>query len=156
MSKKNLVLYKEKIGCSIEDLVRAIEEILNPLKLKNTIILHRIKYANTLRRKMILKRVSSVFDIEDIFGLRILVNKEYEAYKILKILQEKTIGYLDHDFIKNPKTRNDTPELKGKSLKLLQWISYKNKIPFEIQITTFEFNRKNELLHNRYHKEKYD
>ena len=34
---------------------------------------------------------------------------------------------------------------------------YKNikDIPFEIQITTFEWNESNELLHDEYHREKY-
>jgi len=104
---------------------------------------------------MILVKTESIIDIDDVYAFRILVSSANEAYLVLKALTKSFRGFLDHDYIANPKTRPDKPHLDGKSLKLLQFIAYKNNVPFEIQITTFEWNESNELLHDEYHREKY-
>jgi len=154
MYYNHLSQYQRKIKCSVEELVKVIEKLIRPFVKKHQIF-PQIKSLETLEKKMCLRKSKSIFEIKDVYRFRILVTSIDEIYTISKLILQKFEGYLDHDYIKNPKTRKDVPSLKGKSLKLLQIIVYKNKVPFEVQITTFKFNESNELLHKRYHKEKY-
>ncbi len=155
MSYKDLSLYQKKIGCSVGELAKTIKKTIAPLMLKDFCILNRIKNPDTLKKKKHLKKVKSVFEIEDVYAFRLLVSNINEVYMVSKLIMGMFDSYLDHNYIQNPKIRPDVSCLKGKSLRLLQMIAYKNEVPFEIQITTFKFNESNELLHERYHNEKY-
>jgi (p)ppGpp synthase/HD superfamily hydrolase len=146
--------YKKRIGCNIENLAEDV------LKLAHTVtfsanISFRTKDSVTLKKKMRMKNVDDIFLIDDVFGIRIFVDSVADAYKVFEKIKETFGGLLDHDYIAYPKTRADESALKGKMLRLLQLIAYKNGVPFEIQITTREFHQENELLHARYHQRKY-
>lgn len=154
MDCNNIALYKNMIGCSITELKTELFQIIEKVQFDVSIIC-RVKDEKTLRKKMVLKKSNSVFEIKDVYGFRILVSNTEEAYIVLDLIRNYFQIHLEHDYLENPKIRLDKPHLAGKSLKLLQITSYKNKVPFEIQITTFHFNKSNELLHDGYHKEKY-
>jgi len=149
-----LLAYREAIGCSIEYLADNILRRVQSVS-ENPVVLCRVKDTAAVIKKMELKGARSLFELEDIYGIRVLVSQIQEVYAALEVMSEAFPGYLDHDYIKTPKTRPDKPALKGKSLRLLQFIAYKDGIPFEIQITTHEYHRNNEALHRQYHAEKY-
>ncbi len=119
---------------------------------KNLFIISRIKDSEILRKKMCLKNTKNIFSIDDVYGIRILVESIDEAYAVLEKISQTFSGFLDHDYIKKPK---ECPSINGKVLRLLQFIAYKNGVSFEIQITTVSFNDVNELLHGEYHRRKY-
>ena len=119
---------------------------------KNPKIVFRMKDQETLRKKMLLKSVESVFSIDDVYGVRIIVESVIDVYLVLWKISEIFDGYLDHDYIEKPKT---SPSVNGKMLRLIQFVAYKNRVPFEVQITTVAFNEVNELLHEGYHCRKY-
>jgi len=150
---KSILLYQEQIGCTIDVLAMEIQLIANSVA-KNPLVTSRVKDPKTLEKKMQKKNLQSVFLIDDVYGIRIIVESVDETYEVLKKMLEVFPGYLDHDYIKEPKVRINKPH-KGKVLRLLQFIAYKNDIPFEIQITTFVFHAMNELLHEGYHRKKY-
>lgn len=100
-------------------------------------------------------RTHNVFRLNDVYGIRVLVESVAEAYIVLRAVEDTFHGYLEHDYIKKPKTRPDDPNLAGKMLRLLQYVAYRNATPFEIQITTHEFHTMNEPLHAAYHARKY-
>ena len=154
MSENLICLYQTSIGCSIEDLAREILKLATTVS-PNSEISYRIKDQRILVRKMSLKNVRSVFDIDDVYGLRLLVSSVEESYDVLNVIGRFFRYVLDHDYIKEPKIRLDKPHLAGKSLRLIQIIAYRNGVRFEIQITTFDFDEENESLHGQYHDEKY-
>lgn len=151
MQQTDLMRYEERIGCSITDLSREIGSLVGFLG-DNAKIIWRVKDAMTLEKKRRLKNISDALEITDIYGIRILVNNKKQVYEVLTIIQRSFSGYLDHDYIKTPKTRKELP---GRSLRLLQFKARSNGVTFEIQITTKRYNEKNEELHARYHREKY-
>ena len=154
MKKNILSIYQEAIDHSIDKLAEKILKIAR-LSSVNPIIIYRVKDLNTLKIKMALKQKQSILEIEDVYGFRILVSNIGEVYAVLLAIGKFFDGYIDHDYIKTPKTRPDKPHLKNKSLRLLQFIAYVNDIPIEVQITTHKFNKENESLHKGYHLEKY-
>lgn len=151
MQRTDLMRYVEKIGCSITDLSREIENLLQGQSL-GIKIMWRIKDAEVLEKKKSLKNISDALKITDIYGIRILVNNERQIYEVITIIKTSFPGYIAHDYIKSPKTRKDLP---NKSLRLIQFKARRNGVTFEIQITTKRYNKKNEELHERYHREKY-
>ena len=151
MSEDKLKAYRTQIGCSIESLFQEIKETVN-ITTKGVEIWYRVKDPRTLTKKMKLKEVSSVFDINDIYGIRILVNSIDETYAALEEIKTRFPGYLDHDYISQPKVRDKS---LGPGLRLLQYVAYRNEIPFEIQITTRAFNKVNESYHQAYHHRRY-
>ncbi len=153
MSQENIYLYQEAIKCSIETLTKTIEEALRSLTSIDFCILRRVKNPETLRKKMCLKKADSVFKIEDVYGFRILTSTTDEVYVVSELITKLFDNYVDHDYIKTPKILPEQTHLE--SLRLLQIVAYKNEIPFEIQITTFEYHEINESLHERYHQKKY-
>jgi len=149
----NISTYRERIGCTIDALA---EEVLRLVcvKVPNTRVIFREKDPETLAKKILLKKASDVFSINDVYGLRIIVESMEEAYLALESIKRTLPGFLDHDYIKEPKVRVNEP-FKGKALRLLQFIAYRNGASFEIQITTSEFNATNNLLHEEYHRRRY-
>ncbi len=154
MSHEQISSYQRLIGCSIHELA---EEALCVAKTASSdaTISCRVKNAETLAKKIALKKASSVLEINDVYALRVLVPSVKESYAVLNVIMRSFPSFLDHDYIANPKTRHDKPHLRGKSLRLIKVVAYRNNVPFEVQITTFEFNDGNELLHGEYHREKY-
>ena len=154
MEDTNLALYQRAISCDIceiaEELIVLAQSVATTPK-----VIHRVKDPNTLAQKIILQSAKSVLDITDVYGLRILVSDVAEIYEVLCKLNRTFSGYIDHDYIETPKTRLDKPHLIGKSFRTLQFVAYKNEVPFQVQITTFGFNRMNEVLHAEYHLDKY-
>lgn len=154
MAYEDILTYQHQIGCSIETLAKEVYLVASTA-VRNLSIYWRIKTPETLRKKMGIKNVQNPFLIDDVYGIRILVDSVNEAYLILNKIAQTFPGFLDHDYIAKPKTRVDKLHLKGKKLQLLQFIAYKNGVSFEIQITTKSFHKNNELFHVGYHKEKY-
>lgn len=154
MAQNLISQYQKAIDCSIDELASEIFSLANKIS-SDAKIIYRIKNLETLKKKMVLKRVTSVFDIDDVYGLRILVPTISKSYRVQRLIANTFHCFLDHDYIVKPKTRPDKPHLVGKGLRLLQIIAYKNGVPFEVQITTFEFNDENEKLHDEYYREKY-
>lgn len=151
--QQNISLYQKRIGSSIDMLANEVRQIVGVIA-KNPLVTFRVKDPETLRKKMLLKNTQDIFLIDDVYGIRILVESLNEAYEVLLKISQTFSGYLDHDFIKDPGVRIHEPH-KGKLLRLLQFVAYRNGVPFEIQITTVYFNEENELLHEGYHRRKY-
>lgn len=150
--KKDLILdYKNAIGLDIDLLAKDISSII---KIKHEIIF-RVKSIQSLINKMELKGVSNPLLIKDIYGIKIIVDSTKEIYSILSAIQLNFTGCVEHDYIRKPKMCRYDEQHKGKFLRLIKYTAYKNKIPFEIQITTREFEVINELLHDGHHKIKY-
>ena len=154
MISPDILLYEQNIGCPITALVENMYVIVRDVT-NNPEIIWRIKDSTNLDKKMRFKNVTNVLFINDVYGIRILVDTPEEIYAVLKRIQGSFVGCIDHDYVKNPKTRNDKPCFVGKSLRLIQFIAYKNDVPFEIQITTKEWNELHEALHEEYHRDKY-
>ena len=154
MTHKNISIYQQHIGSTINALAGEVRRTASTIA-KNPLVTFRIKNPKTLKKKMLLKNTQSIFSINDIYGIRIIVESVDEAYGVLEKISQTFSGFLDHDYIKKPKTRPSEPGLKGKMLRLLQFIAHKNGVPFEIQITTAVFHKMNELLHKGYHCKKY-
>ena len=154
MTLFDLVLYENKICCKIELLGSEIKTLAENVSHK-PIVIYRVKHPETLLKKKRLKVADDVFLIHDIYGIRVIVRTTEEAYAVLGEVKKLYPGFIDHDYIQKPKVRADKPELEGKSLRMLQYIGYRNDVPFEIQITTTEFNEINESFHEQYHNEKY-
>ncbi len=122
---------------------------------KNPLVVSRMKDSETLRKKMEIKSTGDIFSIKDVYGVRIIVESVKDAYIVLGKISTIFSGFLKNDFIGNPKTRPNEPNFEGKMLRLIQFIAYRNGVPFEIQITTRVFHEMNEPLHERYHRSKY-
>ncbi len=146
-------LYEECIGSTIEDLANEIQSLACGVT-ENVQVSFRVKDPETLQKKIQLKNPQSIFSIDDVYGIRILVDSVEDVYRVLEKIWQNFTGYVDHDYIKEPKI--STSELyKGKKLQLVQFIAYKNEMPFEIQITTTTFHKDNEPMHAGYHYRKY-
>lgn len=154
MNQELITLYQKTIGCTIDELASEVLLLATTVS-RDPKIYYRIKDSDVLEKKMTLKGVVSVFNIDDVYGLRILVSSVEESYAVTDVIIGAFVSFLDHDFIARPKTRPDKPHLVGKSLRLLQIVAYKNGVSFEVQVTTFEFNDENQSLHDEYHREKY-
>lgn len=154
MTQTLISLYEASIGLSIEKLSKELLSIAREVTV-NAEIRYRVKDVQVLAKKMVLKEVESVLKIHDVYGFRILVPSVGESCAVLELVTKTLPSFLDHDYIAKPKTRVDKPHLLGKSLRLIQVVAFRNGIPFEVQITTFEFNESNEALHAEYHREKY-
>ena len=153
MTHNNISIYQQRIGCTIHALVGEIQQAISTV-VKNPMIAFRVKDSETLQKKMKLKNTENVFLINDVYGIRIIVESVEEAYKVLKNVKMEFPGYLDRDYIREPKVCLSEPN-KGKLLRLLKFIAYKNGVPFEVQITTTAFHEVNEPLHEGYHRQKY-
>lgn len=154
MSSAHIDSYVKAVGCSIDQLGEAVLTIARTSSI-NPQVNWRIKDPSTLEKKMRLKNTLNIFLINDVYGIRVLVDTVKEAYAVLIAIQNSFLGFVGHDYIATPKTRTDKPHLIGKSLRLIQFVAYKNHAPFEIQITTKEFHKLNERLHEEYHLDKY-
>ncbi len=154
MKSTQIMLYEQTINCPISQLGKVVKTLAQ-LNTKNPAVFWRVKNPNTLRKKMTLKNTLNIFLINDIYGIRVLVDTVEEVYAVLSTLQNTFPGFVGHDYIACPKTKTDKPHLIGKSLRLIQFVAYKNEVPFEIQITTKGFHELNEMLHPEYHLDKY-
>ncbi len=152
-SRESILLYQECIGITIDTLTCRIYNLASTIT-KNLVITFRIKDSETLRKKMLRKNTLNIFSIHDIYGIRILVNSIDNAYHMLKLINLVFPMYLANDFIKKPRLLFDYG-FKGKSFKCLRIVAYENNVPFEIQITTYEFHLINELHHVVYHRKLY-
>ncbi|MCX6751563.1 MAG: hypothetical protein NT161_02225 [Candidatus Nomurabacteria bacterium] len=151
MRSSGLILtYIKRIGCSVESLAETIQKLV-VVCVNNSEIIYRVKDEETLRKKMYHKNTTDLFMIDDIYAIRILVDSVEEAYLVLKKISSAYVGYLDHDYIKTPKECISLLN-KGKFFRQIQFIGYKNNVPFEIQITTHEFDSINKSLHEGYKK----
>ncbi len=151
MQSDSLSLYKETIGCSIEVLAAKIHQ-LSTLAANKPSVVFRIKNMETLRKKMTLKGSSEISSIDDIYGIRVLVDSTEEIYGTLQRLMLAFPGYIDHDYVTTPKINPNRP---GKALRLVQYIAKEKGLTFEVQITTHAWNEINEKLHEEYHQKKY-
>lgn len=154
MAHKDILKYERSIGCTIDELAAEVKYLTDKVT-DMALIVFRTKDLQTLKKKMRFKNTENIFLIDDVYGIRIIVGSVNEAYQVLEKMSQVFPGFLDHDYIKNPKTRPDKLATKGKMLRLLQFIAYKNGVPFEVQITTTAFNEMNESLHAGYHCDKY-
>ena len=153
MTAPDIILYQQAIGCPIEDIEQLIKDTLAKTEVNDFRIVSRVKNPKNLEKKKGLKQVTSVLEIEDVYALRVLVKTERHIYTVSEIIAKSFRHYIDHNFIQNPKILPHQTHLP--SLRLLQIIAYRNDIPFEIQITTFEYHEVNESLHQRYHQRTY-
>lgn len=152
MFQKLTSRYAKRIGCSSKSLASEISSLVEGVS-ENLLVTYRVKSEETLRKKMKLKGVCSISSIDDVYGFRVLVATEEEAYKVLHLVREHFQGFIDHDYIAVPKKKLSRP---GKELRLIQYIAKRNGVTFEIQITTHLYNEANELLHEEYHRRKYE
>jgi len=148
MYDSNTSLYQREIGISLENLVSEVEKTFKD-SVKIYSINYRTKSPIVLEKKLALKKTQDIFCIKDIYGIRVLVETEENAYYVLAGITKSFSGFLKNDYILNPKTKDLD------KLRLLQFIAYRRNIPFEIQITTYAFHEVNEVFHQRYHVEKY-
>lgn len=151
MAQDLLILYAAKVGCSIEELAKELEEHVRSACPSATCIF-RVKKPDTLRKKMELKHVDDIASIDDIYGFRFLVDSVGEAYAALAAVSAAYNGHLDHDYVAHPKVRSDRP---GKAMRMIQYVAARNGVTFEVQITTREWNEANEQLHAEYHMRRY-
>jgi len=154
MVDKNILIYQQKIDSTIESIAEEIKYITSTV-VKKPFVIWRIKNSETLRKKMKLKKVKNIFLIDDVYAMRILVDSIDEIYAVLEHITKKFNGFIDHDYIEKPKRKLYEKIQKENRLRLVQFIAYKNGVPFEIQITTILFNRINESFHQKYHDLKY-
>jgi len=154
MINKNILIYQQKIDSTIESIANEIKYITSSV-VKKPFIIYRIKNSETLRKKMELKKVKDIFLIDDVYALRILVDSVEEIYTVLEHIIKKFNGFIDHDYLEKPKIKLYEKIQKENRLRLVQFIAYKNGVPFEIQITTILFNKINESFHQKYHDRKY-
>ncbi len=155
MNSNILKMYQKVIGCDIDTLEGEVRDVLGDI----ADIVHvdtRIKSLEKIQQKIILKGLPDIFSLKDVYGIRIIVTSAKEAYKVIDQISHHFAGFLKNDYIAYPKTRHDIPRLRGKMVRFLQYIAYKNNIPFEIQITTTTFHKMNEALHDGYKKRKYN
>lgn len=153
MLDENISIYQLSIGCKIEKLAEKIQCLVSDT-VKRFKITYRVKDSETLRRKILLKKAKNVFSIHDVYAVRVIVESVEDAYLIFEKIKEQFPICLTYDFIKNPVVLFD-PGFEGQSFKCLRFIAYKNKVPFEIQITTTAFHEVNESHHEVYHKKRY-
>ncbi len=151
---KNISIYQNHIGCTLDELEKDVQDTIGTTVEKRQIT-SRVKNSEKLRKKMQIKNVSDVFAIKDVYGIRIIVESIDDTYFVLTKISKRFSGFLKHDYIANPKTCPHEPKLKGKMVRFLQFIAYKNSVPFEIQITTTMFHEMNESLHEEYYHRKY-
>ncbi len=144
-----LATYQERIGISI-DVLREEVHCAAVAVAHSVVTSARVKDLDTLRKKMLIKRVESIFAIDDVYAFRVIVQSVEDAYHVLGNIMSSFPGHIDHDYIRAPKTNS-----QGGILQLLQFIAYRNSVPFEIQITTTVFHQINESQHQRYHERKY-
>jgi (p)ppGpp synthase/HD superfamily hydrolase len=149
--EKQFESYKTCIGISIEDLSDTIRTYISPL-CTNLLVSHRIKDLRTLQMKLSLKRETSIFSLVDVYGIRILTDTVEEVYSALQDIDCRIKGYVEHDYIAQPKVNYARINAV---LRLLKYVGYWNQTSFEIQITTKEFHALNEALHAEYHRKKY-
>lgn len=79
MVNTDITRYQERIGCSIDHLAADIKNVLHQV-VKNSIVYYRIKNLETLHQKMILKNTTDISRIDDIFGLRVVVDSIEDIY----------------------------------------------------------------------------
>jgi (p)ppGpp synthase/HD superfamily hydrolase len=152
--RNTIAVYQERIGCTIESIADKIQSAIS-LVVREAKIVFRVKDPEDLKRKMLYKKITDVFLIRDVYGLRILVRSVDEAYLILKKIRELPYGArLVDDFIASPKQLTG-PSFEGKEFKCLRIIAQENNVPFEVQITTYAFHEINESHHNTYKQERY-
>ena len=154
MEKTAISAYQKRIGVTIDSLANEISAAATKIN-EQILVTYRIKDIQTLEKKMALKHTSDIFSIKDVYGIRVIVETVVEAYTVLTKIREMYPGFLKHDYLANPKTIPGDPLLKGKMLRLLQFIASKNDVNFEIQITTKTFHEMNETLHEKYRVRKY-
>lgn len=109
-------------------------------------IRHRVKSEDNIVRKQRLKNHKSPYDVEDIVGIRILVNDEQSCHNIRELLLNHYIPYKVSDYFKNPK---DT----GFKAYLIK-VNFMN-VNVEIQVMTFEMEKLTERTHLEHEKRKY-
>jgi len=151
MVNEHILMYQQRIGITIGALAEEVRCVVS-LVFSNPLVTFRVKDPEILAKKMQLKGVQSVFSIDDVYGIRIIVESVNDAYKVLDKISRVFPGHLDHDYLKDQKPG---PSVGGKVLRLLQFIAYRNEASFEIQITTVAFNEVNEQLHYGYYLRKY-
>jgi len=151
MRNKNILMYQERIGCTIDALAKEIENIASRVT-PNPIVTFRMKNSKTLQRKMVLLQVKSVFLIHDVYGIRIIVKSVEEAYMVLSEVSRVLPGQLTLDYFKKPKK---VLPAGSKTIQFLKFVAFRNDALFEIQITTKGRHVVNEAQHEQYHRKKY-
>ena len=78
MTHNNISIYQQRIGCTIHALAGEIQQAISTV-VKNPMIAFRVKDSETLQKKMKLKNTENVFLVNDVYGIRIIVESVEEA-----------------------------------------------------------------------------
>ncbi|MCK5060108.1 MAG: hypothetical protein KAR00_03150 [Candidatus Pacebacteria bacterium] len=153
MLDRNIAVYQMRVGCTIKTLAEKVKYAMSA-DIKRAKVVYRVKNPETLRKKIQLKKGKNIFSVDDVYGIRIIVESVKDAYTALKSIRRQFPGYLADDFIAKPKIWSD-PGFKGQKLRLLRFVAYENNVSFEIQIATNAFYEVNESHHQVHHKKRY-
>lgn len=146
--------YRRRIGCTIGALAERVLFLVLAV-VKNARIMYREKDSETLKKKILFKkRKGGVSSINDVYGLRIIVESAKETYLVFETVRKSFPARIADDFIAKPKELTE-PGFEGKMLRLLRIVAYENGMPFEIQVTTGAFHEVNEAHHEVYCKRRY-
>ncbi len=143
--------FQAKIGLSIDVLASDIASSIKDLSLEVEIQC-RVKQEETIVKKLILKKSESVFDVKDVYGIRIITKNVDGVYAIVEQIVTKLPSYLKRDLIKNPYYLGTD---KNICLRMCQIIGIRNNCNYEVQVTTQAFHAMNESQHEQYHRRKY-
>ncbi|MES3032150.1 MAG: hypothetical protein V4699_02835 [Patescibacteria group bacterium] len=146
---KQISLYQARIGIDINPLAEEIRIITSKV-VSDSIIMSRIKHPLILKKKMQLFNVTDIFLIDDVYGIRVIVDKVEQAYEVLNEISQVLCGDIILDYFKEPK------KVSGKTtIQFLKFVAFINNTAFEIQITTKGRHKINEVQHKEYHDIKY-
>ncbi len=138
--------YQEKIHISLKSLAEQVYYTLDEQNYK-PVVLYRLKEKPSLYSKIKRENIHDIFQVKDIYGLRVLVCTKKHIFSALESLKETLRLKVEHDYVTRPKVSESLP---GKSLKMLICTGEINDVVFELQITTKRWDTQNEKLHAGY------
>ena len=129
---------------NIENIIREIKTLIGPMN-----VTWLLKGIGSIQQKMQYKKVTSLDEIYDIRGIRILCDNVSDCYNVLNIIHKnwKYIPTEFDDYISKPKKNGyrslhtNIYDCKGNT--------------FEILITTYEMHKKNQENYQEYKNIKY-
>lgn len=83
-----------------------------------------------------LSKMATRTNIKDLYGIRIVCKNISSCYVGASALINNWGGYVKHDYIKSPKTKQYPNEKRPRKLRLIQMICFVNGEPFEVQLLT--------------------
>ena len=129
---------------NIENIIHEIKKLIGPMN-----VTWRLKGIGSIQQKMQYKKITSLDEIYDIRGIKILCDNVSDCYNILNIIHKnwKHIPTEFDDYISKPKENG---------YRSLHTVIYDCKgNTFEIQIKTYEMDKKNQEKYQEYKKMKY-